>query len=55
MKRHFNLSETPASVFLWNNIVRSADIYVTSAERQIFSSIFILMLDEKGVINDKDL
>lgn len=31
MKRHFNLSETPASVFLWNNIVRSSDIYITSA------------------------
>jgi hypothetical protein len=45
MKKYFNLSDTPASVFLWNNIVRSSDIYVTSAEKQIFSSIFILVLD----------
>lgn len=35
--------------------MRSPDIYITSAEKQIFSSIFILILDEKGAINEKDL
>lgn len=50
MQKLFNVRETEKTIHLMNNILRTADVYVTTAERQIIASIFIELIDSRGKV-----
>lgn len=54
MQTIFNVAETAKTVHLMNNILRTADVYVTTAERQILASIFMRLIDSKANVEDMD-
>ena len=54
MQKLFNVGETEKTVHLLNNILRTADVYVTTAERQIIASIFMRLIDSKANVEEMD-
>jgi hypothetical protein len=54
MQKILNFGSTEKSIILWNNILRTADVYATAAERQIVSKILFLLLDSKERIEEQD-
>lgn len=48
MRRAGNLAETEQSRHLWTNILRTADVYSTTAEKQVVASVLIELLEGRG-------
>jgi hypothetical protein len=54
VRRSGNLAENEQSRHLWVNILRTADVYSTTAERQVVASVFIDLLESRGRIGEGD-